>query len=107
MDNYLRDDLINDNVKDKLKSLYKDIVINDIKEEVIKSKEEVLKNINGIDEAKKINKEIINKLDQLLVIVDMIESKEEMDLRSIALNNKIVLASNIIMLILLIISVFK
>lgn len=107
MDNYLRDELINDNVKEKLKSLYKDIVIDDIKEELIKSKEEVLQNINERDERKKTNKEIVNKLDQLLVMVDMIENKEEKDLKTIAFNNKLVLISNIILCILLIISIFK
>lgn len=107
MDNYLRDELINDNVKEKLKSLYKDIVIDDIKEELIKSKEEVLQNINERDERKKINKEIVNKLDQLLVMVDMIENKEEKDLKTIAFNNKLVLISNIILCILLIISIFR
>ena len=107
MDNYLRDELINDNVKEKLKSLYKDIVIDDIKEELIKSKEEVLQNINERDERKKTNKEIVNKLDQLLVMVDMIENKEEKDIKTIAFNNKLVLISNIILCILLIISIFK
>ena len=77
MDNYLRDELIKDNVKEKLKSLYKDIVIDHIKEELIKSKEEVLQNINDSSEKKKFNKEVINKLDQLLVMIDMIERREE------------------------------
>lgn len=106
MDNYLKDELINHNVKEKLKSLYKDIVIDDIKEELVKSKEEVLQNINERDEGRKINKEIINKLDQLLIMVDMIESKEEKDLRSIAFNNKLVLFSNILLIIMVIISLF-
>ncbi|WP_066892800.1 hypothetical protein [Clostridium nigeriense] len=106
MDNYLRDELIKDNVKEKLKSLYKDIVIDDIKEELIKSKEEVLQNINDSSEKKKFNKEVINKLDQLLVMIDMIESREENNLKNIAFNNKLVLVSNIILVILLILSFF-
>ena len=106
MDNHLRNELINDNVKEKLKSLYKDIVINDIKEEVIKSKEEVLENLNDSSEKKKFNKEVINKLDQLLVMVDMIESRNENDLKNVAFNNKLVLTSNIILVILLILIFF-
>ena len=107
MNNYLKDELINDTVKEKIKALYKDIVIDDIREELIKSKEEVLQNINEKDDRKKVNKEIINKLDQLLIIVDMIENKGEKDLKSIAFDNKLVLLSNIILVILLIISIFR
>lgn len=106
MDNYLKEDLLKDNIKDKIKLLYKDIVIEDIKEEVIKSKNEVLENINGISDNKKTNKDILNKLDQLLIMVDMIESKEEKDLKSIATNNKIILALNFIIILFLVSSFF-
>ncbi len=106
MDNYFKEDLLKENVKEKIKLLYKDIVIEDIKEEIIKSKEEVLENINDGNSNKKINKDILNKLDQLLIMVDMIESKEEKDLNSIAKNNKIILALNGIIVIFLLISFF-
>lgn len=106
MDNYLKEDLLKDNIKDKIKLLYKDIVIEDIKEEVIKSKNEVLENINGSSDNKKTNKDILNKLDQLLIMVDMIESKEEKDLKSIARNSKVALIINFILAILVIISFF-
>lgn len=106
MDNYFKEDLLKENVKEKIKLLYKDIVIEDIKEEIIKSKEEVLENINDGNNNKKINKDILNKLDQLLIMVDMIESKEEKDLNSIAKNNKIILILNGIIVIFLLISFF-
>ncbi len=106
MDNYLREDIIRDNVREKLKCLYKDIVIDDIKEEVEKSKKEVLQNISEIGENKKLNKEVLNKLDQILIMVDMLESKEEKGISTISTNIKIVLISNIILSILLIISFF-
>lgn len=106
MDNYFKEDLLKENVKEKIKLLYKDIVIEDIKEEIIKSKEEVLENINDGNSNKKINKDILNKLDQLLIMVDMIESKEEKDLNSIAKNNKIILVLNGIIVIFLLISFF-
>lgn len=106
MDNYLREDIIKDNIKEKLKCLYKDIVIDDIKEEVEKSKKEVLQNISEIGENKKLNKEVLNKLDQILIMVDMLESKEEKGISTISTNSKIVLISNIILSILLIISFF-
>lgn len=106
MDNYLKEDLIKENVKEKIKLLYKDIVIEDIKEEIIKSKNEVLENINDGINNKKINKEILNKLDQLLIMVDMIENREEKDINTIAKNNKIILILNIIIGIFLIIGFF-
>lgn len=106
MDNYLKEDLLKENIKGKIKLIYKDIVIDDIKEELIKSKNEVLENINDINDNKKINKEISNKLDQLLIIVDMIEGKEEKELSSITLINKILLVSNCFLSILIIISFF-
>ncbi|MDU5106326.1 hypothetical protein [Clostridium sp.] len=106
MDNYFKEDLLKDNVKEKIKLLYKDIVIEDIKEEIIKSKEEVLENINDGNNNKKINKDILNKLDQLLIMVDMIESKEEKDLNSIAKNNKVILILNSIIILFLLISFF-
>lgn len=106
MDNYLKDDTLKESVKEKLKLLYKDVVIDDIKEEVLKSKNEVIQNINGINENKKVNKDILNKLDQLLIIVDMLENKEEKDLKNITFKNNLVLISNIIVAILLVISFF-
>ncbi|MGG7212234.1 hypothetical protein ACQPUY_01305 [Clostridium nigeriense] len=106
MDNYLWEDTIKGSVKEKLKLLYKDVVIDDIKEEVLKSKNEVIQNINEISENKKVNKEILIKLDQLLIIVDMIENKEEKDLKSIVFNNKLLLISNIVLSILLVTSFF-
>lgn len=106
MDNYFKEDLLKENVKEKIKLLYKDIVIDDIKEEVIKSKNEVLENINDISNNKKINKEILNKLDQLLIMVDMIENKEEKDLKNIDKNNKIILIINSIIILFLTISFF-
>ncbi|MGG7058552.1 hypothetical protein ACQPUZ_09665 [Clostridium tertium] len=106
MDNYLREDTIKESVKEKLKLLYKDVVIDDIKEEVLKSKNEVIQNINEISENKKVNKEILIKLDQLLIIVDMIENKEEKDLKNIVFNNKLLLISNIVLSILLVTSFF-
>ena len=106
MDNYLREDELKGNVKEKLKQIYKDIVIEDIKEEVLKSKNELVENINKVSENKKINKDILNKLDQLLIMVDKLQDKEEKDLKSIAFNNKIVLISNIILAILLVINLF-
>ncbi|MFU7516836.1 hypothetical protein [Clostridium sp. HCS.1] len=106
MDNYFKEDLLKENVKEKIKLLYKDIVIEDIKEEIIKSKEEVLENINDGNNNKKINKDILNKLDQLLIMVDMIESKEEKDLNSIAKNNKVILILNSIIILFLLISFF-
>ena len=106
MDNYLREDELKGNVKEKLKQIYKDIVIEDIKEEVLKSKNELVQNINKVSENKKINKDILNKLDQLLIMVDILQDKEEKDLKSIAFNNKIVLISNIILAILLVINLF-
>jgi len=106
VDNYFKEDLIKENVKEKIKLLYKDIVIEDIKEEIIKSKEEVLENINDGNNNKKINKDILNKLDQLLIMVDMIESKEEKDLNSIAKNNKVILILNSIIILFLLISFF-
>ena len=106
MDNYLREDELKGNVKEKLKQIYKDIVIEDIKEEVLKSKNELVENINKVSENKKNNKDILNKLDQLLIMVDILQDKEEKDLKSIAFNNKIVLISNIILAILLVINLF-
>ena len=106
MDNYLREDELKGNVKEKLKQIYKDIVIEDIKEEVLKSKNELVENINKVSENKKINKDLLNKLDQLLIMVDILQDKEEKDLKSIAFNNKIVLISNIILAILLFINLF-
>ena len=106
MDNYLKEDLLKENVKEKIKLLYKDIVIADIKEEIIKSKEEVLENINDGNNNKKVNKEILNKLEQLLIMVDMIENKEEKDINTIAKNNKIIIILNIIIVIFLLIRFF-
>ncbi|MCI6691605.1 MULTISPECIES: hypothetical protein [unclassified Clostridium] len=106
MDNYLKEDLLKENVKEKIKLLYKDIVIEDIKEEIVKSKNEVLENINDRSNNKKINKEILNKLDQLLIMVDMIENREEKDINIIAKNNKIILILNIIIFIFLTIGFF-
>ena len=67
---------------------------------------EVLENINDGINNKKINKEILNKLDQLLIMVDMIENREEKDINTIAKNNKIILILNIIIGIFLIIGFF-
>lgn len=106
MDNYLREDELKENVKEKLKQIYKDIVIEDIKEEVLKSKNELVQNINKVSESKKINKDILNKLDQLLIMVDILQDREEKDLKSITFNNKILLISNIILAILLVINLF-
>ena len=106
MDNYLKEGLLKENVKEKIKLLYKDIVIADIKEEIIKSKEEVLENINDGNNNKKVNKEILNKLDQLLIMVDMIENKEEKDINTIAKSNKIIIILNIIIVIFLLIRFF-
>jgi len=106
VDNYFKEDLLKENVKDRIKVLYKDIVIEDIKEEIVKSKNEVLENINYSSNNKKVNKEILNKLDQLLIMVDMVESKEEKDLNTIVKNNKVILTLNIIIIMFLIISFF-
>ena len=106
MDNYLKEDLLKENVKEKIKLLYKEIVIEDIKEEIIKSKEEVLENINEGNSNRKINKDILNKLDQLLIMVDMIENREEKDLNTIAKNNKIILILNTVIVIFLLIGFF-
>ena len=106
MDNYLKEEVIKDNVKERLKDLYKDIIIDDIRGEVEKSKNEVLSNIKEIGENRKTNKEILNKLEQILIMVDMLESKEEKELRGIALNSKVVLILNATLLLLIIISFF-
>ncbi len=106
MGNYLKEEVIKDNVKERLKDLYKDIIIDDIRGEVEKSKNEVLSNIKEIGENRKTNKEILNKLEQILIMVDMLESKEEKELRGISLNSKIVLILNAIMSLLIIISFF-
>jgi signal recognition particle GTPase len=104
--NYLKEEVIKDNVKERLKDLYKDIIIDDIRGEVEKSKNEVLSNIKEIGENRKTNKEILNKLEQILIMVDMLESKEEKELRGISLNSKIVLILNAILLLIIIISFF-
>ncbi|GAA0085134.1 hypothetical protein ACH36K_12995 [Clostridium sp. MB05] len=106
MGNYLKEEVIKDNVKERLKDLYKDIIIDDIRGEVEKSKNEVLSNIKEIGENRKTNKEILNKLEQILIMVDMLESKEEKELRGISLNSKIVLILNAILLLIIIISFF-
>lgn len=106
MDNYLKEEVIKDNVKERLKYLYKDIIIDDIRGEVEKSKNEVLSSIKETGENRKINKEILNKLEQILIMVDMLESKEEKELRGISLSSKIVLISNTILSLLIIIGFF-
>ena len=103
MSNYFKDDLLKDNVKEKIKLLYKDIIIEDIKEEIEKSKNEVLENINDKGKNKKTNKEIINRLDQILMMVDMIESRDDKSIKSLIINNRISLVINCICVILLII----
>ena len=106
MNNYFKEDLLKDNVKEKIKGLYKDIVIEDIKGEIERSKNEVIENINNENKSKKLNKEIANKLDQLLVRVEMIENKEEKDINTIAKNSRIILAFNIVITMFLLISFF-
>ncbi|MBQ6819989.1 MAG: hypothetical protein IJO26_01670 [Clostridium sp.] len=103
MSNYFKEDLLKDNVKEKIKLLYKDIIIEDIKEEIEKSKNEVLENINDKGKNKKTNKEIINRLDQILMMVDMIESRDDKSIKSLIINNRISLVINCICVILLII----
>lgn len=106
MDNYLKEEVIKDNVKERLKDLYKDIIIDDIRGEVEKNKNEILSNIKEIGENRKINKDILNKLEQILIMVDMLESKEEKELSRISLNSKIILILNAILSLLIIISLF-
>ena len=106
MNNYFKEDLLKENVRERIKVLYKDIVVEDIKEEIIKSKNEVLENINDAKNNKKLNKDISNKLDQLLIIVDMIENKEEKEINKIVKSNRIILTSNFIIILFLFISFF-
>lgn len=106
MDSYIKEDLISENIKNKLKQIYSEVVIEDIKLELLKNKNEILQSLNKGYEGKKNNKEILSKLDQLLILTDMIENKDEQKINSVLVYNKVLLFSNIFLIILLIISFF-
>lgn len=106
MDSYIKEDLISKNIKNKLKQIYSEVVIEDIKLELLKNKNEILQSLNKGYEGKKNNKEILSKLDQLLILTDMIENKDEQKINSVLVYNKVLLFSNIFLIILLIISFF-
>lgn len=106
MDSYIKEDLISENIKRKLKQIYSEVVIEDIKLELSKNKNEILQSLNKGYESKKNNKEILSKLDQLLILTDMIENKDEQKINSVLVYNKVLLFSNIFLIILLIISFF-
>lgn len=106
MDSYIKEDLISENIKNKLKQIYSEVVIEDIKLELSKNKNEILQSLNKGYEGKKNNKEILSKLDQLLILTDMIENKDEQKINSVLVYNKVLLFSNIFLIILLIISFF-
>lgn len=106
MDSYIKEDLISENIKKKLKKIYSEVVIEDIKLELSKNKNEILQSLNKGYEGKKSNKEILSKLDQLLILTDMIENKDEQKINSVLVYNKVLLFSNIFLIILLIISFF-
>ncbi|VYU06954.1 hypothetical protein [Clostridium tertium] len=106
MDSYLKEDLLNENIKNKLKKIYNEVVIDDIKLELLKNKNEIVQNLNKGYDYKKSNKEILSKLDQLLIVTDMIENKDEQKINSVLVYNKVLLFSNIVLIILLLISFF-
>lgn len=106
MDSYIKEDLISENIKNKLKQIYNEVVIEDIKLELSKNKSEILQSLNKGYESKKNNKEILSKLDQLLILTDMIENKDEQKINSVLVYNKVLLFSNIALIILLIIGFF-
>ncbi|TGY44452.1 hypothetical protein E5347_06465 [Clostridium sartagoforme] len=106
MDSYIKEDLISENIKNKLKQIYSEVVIEDIKLELSKNKSEILQSLNKGYESKKNNKEILSKLDQLLILTDMIENKDEQKINSVLVYNKVLLFSNIFLIVLLIISFF-
>ncbi|MDU5112015.1 MAG: hypothetical protein E6248_16415, partial [Clostridium sp.] len=95
MDSYIKEDLISENIKNKLKQIYSEVVIEDIKLELSKNKNEILQSLNKGYEGKKNNKEILSKLDQLLILTDMIENKDEQKINSVLVYNKVLLFSNI------------
>lgn len=106
MDSYIKEDLISENIKSKLKQIYNEVVIEDIKLELSKNKSEILQSLNKGYESKKNNKEILSKLDQLLILTDMIENKDEQKINSVLVYNRVLLFSNIFLTVLLIISFF-
>ncbi|MBS5938393.1 hypothetical protein [Clostridium sp.] len=106
MDSYIKEDSISENIKNKLKQIYSEVVIEDIKLELSKNKSEILQSLNKGYESKKNNKEILSKLDQLLILTDMIENKDEQKINSVLVYNKVLLFSNIFLIVLLIISFF-
>lgn len=106
MDSHIKEDLISENIKSKLKQIYNEVVIEDVKLELSKNKNEILQSFNKGYESKKNNKEILSKLDQLLILTDMIENKDEQKINLVLVYNKVLLFSNIFLIVLLIISFF-
>ena len=56
MDSHIKEDLISENIKSKLKQIYNEVVIEDIKLELSKNKNEILQSFNKGYESKKNNK---------------------------------------------------
>lgn len=98
---------ISEDAKSKLKNIYKEVIVDELAEQLRKQHkdammlvEESLKSGGGTSESeKKHNKTILAKLEEIIIRIDMLESKEENGLEVFATNSKILMIANILLVI--------
>lgn len=94
-------------VKSKLKDTYKEVIIDEISEQLRKEhkdsiigvRDSLKGNILGGVAEKKQNKTILAKLEVLLIRMEMLEAKEEKELQVLADNSKMLMIANIVLLV--------
>lgn len=99
--------------KNRLKDIYKEIIVDEISEELKKQRrdamiavEDSLKENNlNVEGDKKSDKIMLAKLEEILIRMDMLESKEERELQVLANNVKILMISNSVLLVILILAI--
>lgn len=93
--------------KSKLKDIYKEVIIDEISEQLRKQHKDAMMvvedslkgNIIGGVAEKKQNKTILAKLEVLLIRMEMLESKEEKELQVLADNSKMLMIANVVLLV--------
>lgn len=98
---------ISGDAKSKLKDIYREVIIDELSEQLRKQHKDAMTVVEdslksggpAFEVDKKQNKTILAKLEEIIIRIDMLESKEEKELQVIANNGKILMIANMILLV--------
>lgn len=93
--------------KSKLKDIYKEVIIDEISEQLTRQHKAAMivvenklneKNLRGEGD-KKQNKKILAKLEEIIIRIEMIEANEEKEINALQKNSRTLIIGNIVLLV--------